>query len=965
MKIRLSLVTMLVLSCVSVFAQNSFEVSGTVVDKMTGEAVIGGSVKLMALPDSSFVEGTTTGTQGEFSLKNVKKGTYALKITYIGYATKCIDVDLSTQKKKALDIGYITMAADAIQLQGVEVTAHAAKVAVAGDSLVYNTAAYRVPEGSTLEALVKQLPGAKVDKEGNITINGKTVSKILVDGKEFFLNDKEVAMKNIPTEMIDKLKTYDRKSDLSRVTGIDDGEEETVLDLTVKKGMKNGWYGNVNLGAGTQHRYAERFNVNHFKDDFQATLLGSANNVSDMGFGGGGGRWGWGNQGLRSSKEIGGNFATAKLKLETGGSIRYRFDGSDNENTSSTEYFNATLAKFNEDYTKNMTSNQRLTGNFRIEWKPDTMTNIIFRPDITYSRNRGRGNSMSASYSANPTDTITNRLADFMVNSNANSNMSYSTNTSLKGELQANRKLNSRGRNVTLRVVGNYGDGRSKQLSAADITYNNMGTDQQNNRYYETPTKSYDLLGQMTYSEPIADRTYAQLSYTYDYSYSRNDRRAYIYDSDAYQTLSQSMENKRFDIDAVLRFMDEMKYVLDNTDSVANRLSQFSEYRNYNQTVNLSFRRVRESYNFSIGLDFLPQRTTLNYKYMGKEYPEITRKVFNVAPRVNLRWNFDKQTNLHVRYNGRTRQPSMTNLLDITDDSNPLVITKGNPGLKPSFSHNVFANFNSYKAEQQRGIYSWLWFNTTRNSIDNKTTYDNTTGVRTTMPMNINGNWNGGGGVGFNTGLGKQKLFNIGIDLGGDYTRRVGFYNNDFEGNADTKSVTRSINLNSGLEFSYRKDQISIMFNGMLDYANSKNDLNQMGNMNTYDFSYGAEFEWTSPWGTSLSTDIGMSSRRGYSSSEMNTNELLWNAQVSHSFLRGRALTVMFEVNDILGQQTNISRNIDALMRTDSRHNAIYQYGMLRVVYRFNILGGKNNLKAEKKSHDDWDGDWGDWGGGW
>ena len=135
--------------------------------------------------------------------------------------------------------------------------------------------------------------------------------------------------------------------------------------------------------------------------------------------------------------------------------------------------------------------------------------------------------------------------------------------------------------------------------------------------------------------------------------------------------------------------------------------------------------------------------------------------------------------------------------------------------------------------------------------------------------------------------------------------------------------------------------------------------------MNTYDFSYGAELEWTAPWGTSLSTDIGLSSRRGYSSSEMNTNELLWNSQVSHSFLRGRALTVMLEVNDILGQQTNISRTIDALMRTDSRHNAIYQYGMLRVVYRFNILGGKNNLKAEKKDHDEWDGDWGDWGGGW
>lgn len=976
MKKILSLVTASLLGCVCMFGQSSFNVSGTVVDKATGEAVIGGSIKLLALPDSSFVEGTTTGATGEFNLKNVKKGTYALKVSYVGYATKSIDVDLTTQKKKAVNIGYITMAADAIELKGVEVTSHAAKVAVQGDSLVYNAAAYRVPEGSTLEALVKQLPGAKVDKEGNITINGKTVSKILVDGKEFFLNDKEVAMKNIPTEMIDKLKTYDRKSDLSRVTGIDDGEEETVLDLTVKKGMKNGWYGNVNLGAGTQHRYAEKFNVNHFKDDFQATLLGSANNVSDMGFGGGGGRWGWGSQGLSSSKEIGGNFATAKPKLETGGSVRYRYDGSDLENTSSTEYFNAARAKYTEDYSKNMTSNNRLTGNFRIEWKPDTMTNIIFRPDFTYSRNRGRGHSTSASYSANPNDTILNKLADIMVNSNANRNMSYSTNTSLKGELQLNRKLNTRGRNLTLRVVGNYGDGRSEQLSEANITYNTQvstmrpqGTEQNNNRYYETPSKNFGLQGQFTYSEPIADRTYLQLSYTYDYSYSRNDRRAFIYDSEAYQTLSQSMEQHRYDIPAVLRFMEDMHYVLDGSDSIANRLSQFAEYRNYNQTINLSFRRVRENYNFSIGLDFLPQRTTLNYKYMGKEYPEVTRNVFNIAPRVNLRWNFDKQTNLHVRYNGRTRQPSMTNLLDITDDSNPLVITRGNPGLKPSFTHTIFANFNSYKAEQQRGIYSWLWFSATRNSIDNKTTYDNTTGVRTTMPMNINGNWNIGGGIGFNRGLGKQKYFNIDIDLGGDYTRHVGFYNNDFEGgDADRKSVTQSINLNPGLNFSYRKDMLSIALNGRLDYTHSKNDLNPQGNMNTYDFSYGAEFEWTAPWGTSLSTDIGMSCRRGYAQNEMNTNELLWNAQLSHSFLRGRALTVMLEVNDILGQQTNISRTIDALMRTDSRHNAIYQYGMLRVVYRFNILGGKNNLK-EKKGHEEWDGDWGgdfgDWGGGW
>jgi hypothetical protein len=237
--------------------------------------------------------------------------------------------------------------------------------------------------------------------------------------------------------------------------------------------------------------------------------------------------------------------------------------------------------------------------------------------------------------------------------------------------------------------------------------------------------------------------------------------------------------------------------------------------------------------------------------------------------------------------------------------------------------------------------------------------------VRTTMPMNINGNWNGGGGIGFNVGLGQKKFFNFDIDLGGDYTRRVGFYNNGQSNEESSiKSITQSINLNPGLEFSYRKDQISISLNGRLDYAHSKNDLNPMGNLDTYDFSYGAELEWNTPWGTSLSTDIGMSSRRGYSSSEMNTNELLWNAQIAQSFFKGRALTIMLEVNDILGQQSNYSRNISALMRTDSHHNAIYQYGMLRVIYRFNILGGKNNLKAEKKRDDEWDGEFegfGEW----
>lgn len=981
MKKIAAIAALTMLCCMSITAQSKFNINGTIIEKGTNEAVVSATVQLLSLPDSTFVKGIATGTQGEFTLKDIKKAKYTLKVSYIGYITKYVDIDLNTQKTSKVNIGYITLASDAIMLGVAEVTANAAKVAVSGDSLVYTAATYRVPEGSVLEDLVKQLPGAKVDENGNITINGKSVTKILVDGKEFFLNDQSVAMKNIPTEMIDKLKTYERKSDLARVTGIDDGEEETVLDLTVKKGMKNGWFGNINLGGGTQDRYNSRMNINRFNDNTQITLLGNMNNES--------GRWGWG--GLRTNKEIGANIATETEKLEAGGSVRYNYNGSDSRNESSSQNFAAMKGAFSESKSKNLSSNHNIRANFRLEWKPDTLTNIIFRPNVNFSRNRSFGtsssgsydtdpneiadnaleyNDMIAQYSADPTlanpDEIVQRLLDVVVNTNTSRNQSYSTNSNISGNIQINRKLNDKGRNITFRVDGNYSDGQSKQISAANITYNTLGTAQQNNRYYKTPSNNYSLTGRLTYNEPIGDRTYLQFDYRYTYSYNKNDRQAYVYDSQAYADLAQSILDHRYNIKSILKFMDEMGYMMRDTVE----LSQFSEYKNYNHTIGLQYRKVRDNYNFSIGVDALPQRSVLNYKYMGKEYPEVTRNVFDLAPRINLRIQFDKQSNLRLRYNGRTSQPSMTNLLDIRDDSNPLYISRGNPNLKPSFSNNVNADFDTYDVDHQRSIWGYANFSTTKNSISNKTTYDKDTGVQTTMPMNINGNWNVGGGLGFNTGLGEKKSFDIGFDIGSWFSHNVGFYNNvnrDEEDNTDIKSITKNLSLNGGINSTFRNDWVNIRLHGNIEYSHMKNNVNNNGNQDTYDFNYGADFEWTMPWGGELSTDIGMNSRRGYSSKDMNTNELLWNAQLSQSFLKGNALTIQLEVFDILGQQTNISRTINAFMRNDSRSNAIYQYGMVRAIYRFSIFGGKNTMGTddEKSANSGWGGGHGgNWNGG-
>ena len=946
---------LLALVSMSGWAQSKFNVSGIILDQETGEAVMAATVRILTLPDSTMAGGAATNMEGTYNIKDIKKGKYALKITYIGYQDRVMPLDLTNKKEKNVNMGYIHITPDSKMLKETQVVANAAQVQVSGDSLVYNAAAFRTAEGSALEELVKKLPGAQVDSDGNITINGKTVNKILVDGKEFFMNDTKVAMKNIPTNMIEKLKTYERKSDLARVTGIDDGEEETVLDLTVKKGMNNGWFGNLKAGLGTKSRYAENLMLNRFIDHNQFTLLGAANNTGDRGFGGGGGRgWGWGGNGLRSSKNMGFNFATTSDKLEAGGNVRYRYDGSDEWNSSATQSFVTSRGAFSNSENQRYSSANAWNADFRLEWKPDTMTNIIFRPSGSLSRNKGSNNSGSATFNQNPYDYSDDPMVygieqfdadsvlNIIVNNSVNRQQTYSENRRIAGELQVNRRLNNEGRNITFRATGNAAGSDSKQLSAARIRYHSTNSETVNNRYYTTPGRNSAYSLQLTYSEPIATKTYLQFSYRYDYSYSKSDRQAFTLDAASYTDLANALSSFRYNIDGAIDYMLSNEHRLHGADedSTANKLSQYSVYKNYNHTAGVSFRKVTDDYNFSVGLEVLPQHTVLDYKYMGKEYPTITRSVFNFTPNMDFRYNFNKQTNLRVNYRGRTSQPSMTNLLDITDDSNPLNITKGNPGLKPSFSQNLRLNFNTYQEKHQRGIFAWAGFNTTRNSISNRTSYDASTGVRTTRPENINGNWNTWAGGGFNSSLDKNNYFSVNDFTSFNYSHNVSYL--DPTQYDDERSRTNTIGVNERLGFGFRKDWFEVSVNGSVNYNHSRNSVLTTGNLDTWTFSYGTEFNLNFDNGISVSTDISENSRRGYSSSSMNTNELLWNAQVSKSFLKGNALTVSLQWNDILQNRSNISRSIDAYQSSDSRYNAIYSYGMVNVIYKLNIFGGKN-----------------------
>ena len=393
----------------STYAQNKIvTVSGRVIEAGTKEPVELAAVQLLSLPDSAQVAGMTTSAQGYFSLSKQKPGKYLLKVSFIGYITKVIPVQL-TANVPAKKMGNIELATDAVMLKEAVVVAEAPQVTVVEDTLMYNSSAYRTPEGAMLEELVKKLPGAEIDDDGNVKINGKELKKIMVDGKEFFGGDVKTGLKNLPVDMVDKLKTYDKKSDLARVTGIDDGEEETVLDLTVKKGMNQGWFGNADLGAGTKDRYTGRMMLNRFIDNTQFSIIGSANNVNDQGFSGGGGGPRWrSNNGLNATKMLGATFATQTNKIELGGSVRYNFQDGDISSINSSERFLQNGNSYSNSNNKNRNKGTNVNADFRMEWKPDTLTNIIFRPNFSYGRTNNASLSESGTFNEDPFNLVAN-----------------------------------------------------------------------------------------------------------------------------------------------------------------------------------------------------------------------------------------------------------------------------------------------------------------------------------------------------------------------------------------------------------------------------------------------------------------------------------------------------------------------------------------------------------------------------
>ena len=936
-------------SSIQVIAQRN--ISGKVIESDSQEPVAQTTVRLLK-SDSTMVTGSLTNLDGIFRVKAPANGNYIVQVTCVGFKPYTKNVKISADKDIAL--GTIELKPDAIMLKGATVTGQAAKVTLKEDTFVYNASAYRTPEGSVVEELVKKLPGAQVDDDGKITINGKEVKKILIDGKEFMTGDTKTAMKNLPTSIVERVKAYDQKSDLARVSGIDDGEEETVLDFGIKRGMNRGYMVNADLAAGTRSRYSGRIFAGMQSSDLKIFIPMSANNVNDMGFpGGGGGRFGGGRQGLTATKMLGFNLNYEKKdRFKLDASIRWNHSNVDAVVRRSTEDFmSGNASTFSNNLTSNMSRTNSWNARFRLEWTPDSLTNIMMRPQFNYNSNDGLGEGYSMTFDEDPFKTIKDPFDDeelqklidkgVVKNRNVNNSISYSDSKSAGGWLQLNRRLNSKGRNITLRFSGNVGEGMSRSFTNSLVEYyqlvNQFGEDStyQANRYAVTPTKNWNYGLRATYSEPIFRQVYLQFSYQYQYSYTKSDRATYDFSNFAADFFGVTPRYRGWDDYLALLGGSPLEGFRDD------KLSRFSEYRNYNHTAEIMLRVVRKAYNLNIGFQVMPQRSHFTQDYQGV-HTDTVRTVTNIAPTADFRWKISNVSQLRFNYRANSSQPSMSDLLDITDNSDPLNVRKGNPGLKPSFTQNFRLFYNNYIQNHQRSIMANVSFSTTRNSISNMVTYDAASGGRTTRPENINGNWNAFGMFMFNTAIDSAGFFNVNTFTTLSYNNSVGYVS--VGRNTDSqKSTTKSTTVGERLAASYRNSWLEFELNGSLEYMHARSELQSNNNLDTWTFSYGGSLQLTAPWGTQLSTSMNMNSRRGYNDASMNTNELIWNAQVSQSFLRGNALTLSLQFYDILHRQSTFSRTVDAMRRSDTEYNAITNYAMLHVIYRLNIFGSGSN----------------------
>lgn len=951
------------------YSQSTNTIKLKLEDSKTGEPVGFATVSLTPEGEEKADKYVLSDSDGQATITKVKKGSYQLKAEIMGYKAHSQKISV----EKSLDLGIIRMQEDAEIIDAASVSAVGNPIIMKKDTIEYNASSFKTSDNDMLEDLLKKLPGVEVSSDGSVTANGETIKKITIDGKTFFLDDPQLATKNIPANIVEKVKVVEKKSEQARFTGIDDGQEETIIDLSVYKGMMNGWFGNVMAGGGHDipdtgyytgdngfmdegWRYQGAGIIGNFKEKSQLSIIVNANNTNNRGFndlaggmmqgmrGGGGGMgrganmFGGGN-GITSSWMGGLNGAWDLLDDAMELSGNYLYNGSDNyvEETSSKITFmegGKRLLSDNSGFSTTGTQGHRF--GIRLDHEFSKNTSILFEPQFNFGSGSFLQHSDFSTRTAERADTT-------FTNSGFNDNSGNNRNWSTSGRLLFRQRLGKAGRTFSAMFNYNFSNNRmtgfNQSLMRTDLDSDNVFENDPVNQRYDQMSKSASMSGRLVYTEPLTEHLFLEANYEYGWNSNRSGKDTF---NSGRTIVNDDTEHLTYD-------RNDEKFDPTYSNSILNRY--------INQRAGLSFTWQTEKLNAQLGAQINP--TDTHNETNGETYDN---KVVNWSPQASVRYMANRNTNLMLSYNGRSAQPSTSQLMPVPDNTDPLNVSLGNPNLNPYFSHNMRMMFRYTNMKTFTSVNAHINGSMVTDAITNAQWYDES-GARYSIPVNGPATGSLNGMLMVNSPIGRSGLsimsmtnarFNQSVSyIGNEALQSDKYYdagNSDFNydlfnedypdlstAEAFTANRIQSMNLSEMLRLTYRNNFVELVAGGRTAVSRSWYAMESANSNTTWNNNVSFEMNWTLPFGMNLISDLSYNWYRGYTTPQ--EPEFILNAEITQLVFNKKA-TIALRAYDILNQAKNLFVTDASDYHQEVRNNTLGRYLIISFTYRFGTFNG-------------------------
>lgn len=944
--LRTYLLSLLTLLAVKALGQETGQLSGRISDQTTGEALVEARITLLSTQDSAVVSGAISNDSGQYELRGFIAGNYLLKVVYFGYKDLFRTVQLGATQSEL----NLSLEQEAIAIEGVEVQARAIRVEQNGDTTQYNADAFKTNPDATVQDLVTKMPGITVEN-GVVKAHGEEITKVMVDGQEFFGDDVSAALKNLPAEIVAKIQVYDQSSDQAKFTGISDGNEAKALNIVTKPGKNQGQFGKLYAGYGYPNDlYMAGANVNFFKGTRRISVVGMSNNVNQQNFStddilgvtgssssngrGSGGRGGPGGNsnenylvsqqsGVSTTHALGINYSDQwGKKTKVTGSYFFNASKTDNAQLTSRTYVLSTTAgqRYNEDFSAIMkNANHRLNFKFNIDL--DSMNSLVINPKLSYQgndRTQGTSGLTQDSYGA-------------LINQIDNNTFSNNSGMNASNSILWRHRFSKPKRTFSANITGTYSykDGTSGQNSLSTY-YDEMNQDSLSaiNQQANNHTKGYGVNGRFSYTEPLSKTWSGELFYAPSYDVSQADKRTSAYDtiSGTYSLLDTTLSN-----------------VFDNQTIV--------------QQTGTNLRYQKDKASLQLGISY-QNSVLLN----AQDFPlnRDVRLAFNsILPNIRYRYQFTKTKTLMFNYRAGTRNPTIDQLQNVINNANPLALSSGNPNLRQQYNHMVFGRFNVTNIQKATNFNIFLGGQLNSNYITNSSiiaTSDTTLaggivlqrGAQYTQPVNLNGSWNVRTALSYGVPLTKLKV-NLNLFAGGAYSELPALINNVVNKSKTTNAnggVTVSSNISENMDFTVSYT---------LNYNNVINTSQNVSQNKYFIHNVGARFNWIIKDRLVINSNYSMNAYAGLGSG-YNQTIMLWNGGVGYKLLKNKQLELRLSVFDILNNNNSITRNVTQTYIEDVRSNVLNRYYMLTLTYSLRNFGTKS-AAPDKREHPHGDGE--------